>query len=105
MPEFRRGCQIPKLFSKHMKLEEHTQLLSTSQVCIGIGTPARLDKLLAVDALHMDRVSLILVDCGRDIKQRAMLDIPETRRDFWQLWRTHLAQRVSGGAARVALID
>jgi len=88
-----------------MKLEEHVQLLSNARIAFGVGTPARLDKLLAIDALHLDRVSLILIDCSRDVKLRSMLDIPETRKDFWQLWRTHLAKRVTDGLAKVALID
>jgi protein CMS1 len=105
LPEFRRECSIPKLFSKHIKLEEQTEVLSAEQVCIAVGTPARLEKLVSVDALHLERVTLLLIDCQRDIKQRCMLDIPETRRDFWALWRTHLATRVAQGRIKVGLFE
>jgi hypothetical protein len=38
------------------------------------------------------------------VKQRCLLDIPETKRDTWALWRAHLAARVAAGDTRVALI-
>ena len=80
-------------------------MLGAEQVCIAVGTPARLEKLVSVDALHLDRVTLLLIDCQRDIKQRSMLDIPETRRDFWTLWRTHLGNRVAEGRVKVGLFE
>ena len=80
-------------------------MLGAEQVCIAVGTPSRLEKLVSVDALHLDRVTLLLIDCQRDIKQRSLLDIPEVRRDFWQLWRTHLATRVAAGRIKVGLFD
>ncbi len=103
LPEFHRGCPVAKLFSKHIKVEEQAATLGTSQVCIGVGTPARLDKLFSMGALSASRLSLVVVDCFRDLKNRTLLDIPETRRDMWLLWRTHLAQRIADGHTRVAL--
>jgi protein CMS1 len=104
MPEFNRGCRIAKLFSKHIKPEEQAELLAAGPVCIGVGTPARLDKLVAMGALSLSRLRLVVLDCSRDAKLRSLLDIPETRRDTWQLWRTHLAPRVTAGHTRIALV-
>ncbi len=104
LPEFNRGCRVAKLFSRHIKLEEQAEALAAGPVCIAVGTPARIDKLVAMGALSLARCSLLVLDCARDAKQRSLLDIPETRRDTWQLWRTHLAARVASGDTRVALV-
>ncbi len=104
LPDFNRGCRVAKLFSRHIKPEEQAELLAAGPVCIAVGTPARVDKLLAMGALSLARLSLLVLDCGRDVKQRCLLDIPETKRDTWALWRAHLAARVAAGDTRVALI-
>ena len=104
LPDFNRGCRVAKLFSRHIKPEEQAASLAAGPVCVAVGTPARIDKLLSMSALSLSRLRLLVLDCGRDVKQRSMLDIPETRRDTWQLWRTHLAARIASGDTRVALV-
>lgn len=106
MPEFNSGCRIAKLFSKHIKPEEQAAQLSAGPVCVAVGTPARVDKLAAMSgALSLSRCRLLVLDVSRDVKQRCLLDLPETRRDLWALWRTHLAERVAAGHMRVALLS
>jgi protein CMS1 len=104
LPEFNRGCRVAKLFSRHIKPEEQAELLAAAPVCIAVGTPARIDKLVAMGALSLGRCSLLVLDCQRDVKQRSLLDIAETKRDTWQLWRAHLATRIAAGDTRVALV-
>ena len=104
LPEFNKGCRVAKLFSRHIKPEEQAELLAAGPVCIAVGTPARIDKLLAMGALSLQRLRLLVLDVSRDAKLRCILDIPETRRDTWQLWRTHLAQRITKGDTRVTLL-
>ena len=104
LPDFNRGVRVAKLFSRHIKAEEQAAALAAAPVCVAVGTPARLAKLAAMGALSTARLQLLVLDCDRDAKQRCLLDIPETRRDTWALWREHLAARVAGGTARVALL-
>lgn len=74
-------------------------------MCVGVGTPARLDKLVALGALSLARLQLLVIDCSRDLKKRSLLDIPETRRDLWALWRSHLAEKVTTSQLRVLCIE
>ena len=104
LPEFSKGCRVAKLFSRHIKPEEQAESLAEGPVCIAVGTPARIDKLLAMGALSLSRLRLLVLDVSRDAKLRCLLDIPETRRDTWQLWRGHLAARVTAGDTRVTLL-
>ena len=104
LPEFSKGCRVAKLFSRHIKPEEQAESLAEGPVCIAVGTPARIDKLLAMGALSLACLRLLVLDMSRDAKLRCILDIPETRRDTWQLWRGHLAARVAAGDTRVTLL-
>lgn len=104
LPDFNAKCRVAKLFSKHIKVEEQAEQLGKGPVCIALGTPARLDRLLALGALDASHLQLVVLDCARDVKQRALLDIPETRGDWWALWHGHLAARVASGATKLALL-
>jgi len=103
-------------------LRSQAELLGGAAVCVGVGTPARLDKLVALGALSLARLQLLVIDCSRDLKKRSLLDIPETRRDLWcalrsarspaltrplrrALWRTHLAEKMTSGKLRVLCIE
>jgi hypothetical protein len=96
---------VAKLFSRHMKVEEQAAALAAGPVNLAIGTPARIAKLFSLGSLSVDRLSLVVFDCERDVKGRSLLTIPETRKDTWVLWRQTLEARVSSGGARVAIID
>jgi len=104
LPDFHRAVPVAKLFSKHIKVKEQADALASAQVCVAVGTPARLDKLCALGALSLSRLTLLVIDCSRDVKQRSLLDIPETRRDLWALWRAHLGAVVAR-QCRVALVE
>jgi hypothetical protein len=101
LPDLHRAVPIAKLFSKHIKPAEQAAALAAGPLCVGVGTPARLDKLLALGALSLSRLKLLVIDCSRDMKKRTLLDIPETRRDLWALWRLHLAPKIAAGELRV----
>ena len=50
-----------------------------------VGTPHRLGQLVESGALKVGRLTHVLLDCNRDVKQRCLLDMPEIARDFWKL--------------------
>ena len=105
LPDLHRACPVAKLFGKHLKPAEQAEALASAQLCLGAGTPARVDKLVGMGALSLSRLQLLVLDTSRDVKKRNLLDIPETRRDFWTLWRHHLSAPISAGTLRVLLID
>jgi len=104
LPDWNAQGRVAKLFSRHLKVEEQVAALGRGPVCLAAGTPARLAKLLALGALDASCLQLVVLDCARDVKQRGLLDIPETRADWWALWHHHLAGRVASGATRLALL-
>ncbi len=100
-----KGGDVAKLFAKHFKLEEHAEYLRRTLVSAGVGTPGRLGRLLSetgmsfhafpfhfvLTRLPPDSVSLkalthIILDVTfRDVKNRSLLDIPETRDPLFKL--------------------
>lgn len=51
----------------------------------------------------LDRLELVVLDLHKDVKKRSILDIPETRADWWELFKGHLSERVASGKTRLCL--
>lgn len=65
-----QSCRVAKLFAKHFKVEEQQQVLAGQHVNIATGTPNRLCKLVDLGSLKLNRVQLVILDAGKDAKQR-----------------------------------
>lgn len=65
-----QACRVAKLFAKHLKVPEQARHLESHVTGVGCGTPNRLLKLADSDALHLDRLRLLVVDVQLDAKQR-----------------------------------
>lgn len=100
-----QACHIAKLFAKHIKVPEQVELLRTQVVCIGAGTPNRLCKLADDGALQLDRLRHVVLDVQLDAKQRDVLAIPETCRDWWEFYDRHLKQRVDSKQVQLSLVN
>ncbi|KAF9036739.1 U3-containing 90S pre-ribosomal complex subunit-domain containing protein [Panaeolus papilionaceus] len=81
-----KGADVAKLFAKHFKLSEHVTYLRRTKIGSAVGTPGRLGKLLCeADALNTSALSHIILDVTfKDVKERSLLDIPETRNEVFQ---------------------
>lgn len=99
------GCKIAKLFAKHFKLAEQAKFLKKTVVHIAVGTPKRLTQLLDSGCLHLDAVKHVVIDWShRDVKQRRIIDMRETRTDLMDLLCRHVIPHVkSVNSARLAL--
>lgn len=86
-----------KLFAKHFKQQEQEAWLRANTVSVASGTPHRLAALVQAGALSTGRLQWVVVDVGLDVKQRTLLDQPETARDFWRLYDEVLRGRMEGG--------
>eukprot|EP01083_Nonionella_stella_P082714 228365_1 len=93
---------VCKLFSKHMKVEEQVKALE-SQISSGVGTPNRLLKLASQGALSCESLELLIVDLGRDAKQRHMFDMKEIRRDFFEFFQKFVETQVRDSNAKICL--
>ncbi|KAJ1982207.1 cms1 ribosomal small subunit [Dimargaris xerosporica] len=92
-----------KLFARHIKIGEQQYLLKKFQKDIGVGTPNRILALLQANSLNLDRLDLVVIDCFRDLKDRMLVDMPETCQDFFNLYREFLHARLKDGSTRVAM--
>jgi protein CMS1 len=89
------GCKIAKLFAKHFKLQDQVKFLSKTVVHMAVGTPNRITQLLQSGGLHLDHVKYIVLDWShRDLKQRRLTDMRETRTDLMELLRRHIIPHV-----------
>ncbi|KAL0020487.1 hypothetical protein WJX77_009650 [Trebouxia sp. C0004] len=104
-PAFNKTCRIAKLFAKHIKVAEQQQYLQQHPLCVAAGTPNRLCKLADTEALQLSQLQLIVLDVQQDAKQRTILDMPETKRDFWAFFSRHVQQRLQTGLTKICLVN
>ncbi|PRW59924.1 DEAD-box helicase family [Chlorella sorokiniana] len=104
-PQFNKACKVGKLFAKHFKVAEQEEMLRTQVMCLAAGTPNRLCKLADGGALKLDRLKHVVLDVNLDAKQRDILAIPETRADWWQLFKQHLAAPLEAGTIKLSIIN
>ncbi|XP_008776739.2 protein CMSS1 [Phoenix dactylifera] len=97
-----RECRPAKLFAKHLKVEEQVGLLK-SRVNFASGTPSRIKKLIDMDALSLSRLAVVVLDMHRDVKGYSLLTLPQVSAEFWDLYRSHLLQRLLQGDTRICL--
>ncbi|KZT28564.1 hypothetical protein NEOLEDRAFT_1228379 [Neolentinus lepideus HHB14362 ss-1] len=101
-----KGADIAKLFSKHIKLEEHVKYLKRTKIGAAAGTPGRLGKLLETDALSVASLTHIILDVSYlDAKKRSLLDIPETRDEVFRLFlgSPKVLQAMKAGKVKLVL--
>lgn len=101
--EFNALSKIAKLFAKHLKVEEQVAYLESTVVRLAVGTPNRIAKLVEVGALKLDDLTLVLVDCSKDVKQRSIFDVPEVRADLFHLVEDHCWVPLRTNQLRIAL--
>ncbi|CAN0858106.1 Uncharacterized protein C3orf26 homolog [Linum grandiflorum] len=97
-----KECHAAKLFSKHMKVEEQVTFLK-NRVNIASGTPSRLKKLIDIKAMGLSRLKVIVLDIHHDVKGYSLLTLPQVRDEFWDLYMTHIHQRLLQSETRLCL--
>ncbi|KAF8478975.1 U3-containing 90S pre-ribosomal complex subunit-domain containing protein [Russula ochroleuca] len=104
-----KGAGVAKLFAKHVKLEEHVELLKKTKIGTAVGTPGRVGKLLCDTgkyALSVSALTHVMVDVSfHDAKNRCLLDIPETRDDIFKtvLGAPLVLERLKAGKLHIVL--
>lgn len=66
---------------------------------------SEVPSLRLLQALKLNRLKYVVVDTSLDAKQRTILDIPETRADWWGLFSRHLRPLLAAGQAKLALVN
>ena len=103
LPAFNTRQRCGKLYAKHFKQAEQDAWLRAHAVSVASGTPHRLAALAEAGALSTDRLQWVVVDVGLDVKQRTLLDQPETARDFWALYDSVLQRLMEAGQVKLVL--
>lgn len=86
MTAFRGESKVIKLFAKHIKVQEQVKLLEKRVVHLGVGTPGRIKELIKQGGLNLNPLKFLVFDWNwRDQKMRRMMDIPEIRKEFFEL--------------------
>ena len=76
---------VAKLFARHFKIDEQKTFLQSHICPLAVGTPQRLQDLLA-NGLDLQKLRCIIVDATwTDQKQRTMLDTIETRQALFSM--------------------
>ncbi|XP_032346078.1 protein CMSS1 isoform X11 [Camelus ferus] len=86
MTAFRGDSKVMKLFAKHIKVQEQVKLLEKRVVHLGVGTPGRIKELIKQGGLNLNPLKFLVFDWNwRDQKLRRMMDIPEIRKEVFEL--------------------
>ncbi|XP_071506863.1 protein CMSS1-like [Diadema antillarum] len=102
---FRGKCVTAKLFAKHIKIAEQEKFLASHRVQFAVGTPHRVSCLLESGAVTLDDTKYVILDWNwRDAKLRRFVDIPELKRDLFELLRKHLIPAASRGKVKFGLL-
>ncbi|KAK9858025.1 hypothetical protein WJX84_000888 [Apatococcus fuscideae] len=105
LPNINKACKVSKLYAKHFKIEQQRAAMRLQGFFAAVGSPNRLLKLADLGDLHLEQLKMLMIDVQLDAKQRTILDIPETRTDFWKFYDAHCKPHVSSGTCMLALID
>ncbi|XP_046553973.1 uncharacterized protein C3orf26 homolog isoform X1 [Haliotis rubra] len=100
-----KDCKCAKLFAKHFKLAEQVEFLAKKVCHLGIGTPNRIGALIKSGSLKLDNLRYVIVDWNwRDIKFKRITDIPEVKKDFLELCKTHLIPHIRDSSCKIGIL-
>lgn len=105
LADFHRACRIAKLFSKHFKVQEQLDYLSSHAVCVGIGTPARLSKLVDCGALDTAKLQYLILDLTLDAKKKTLVDIKETSDELWFFLTKYCQSKVKEKNLKIVIVS
>ncbi|KAM5275221.1 protein CMSS1 isoform 4-T4 [Hipposideros larvatus] len=86
MTAFKGDSKVMKLFAKHIKVQEQVKLLEKRAVHLAVGTPGRIKELVKQGGLDLNPLKFLVFDWNwRDQKLKRMMDIPEIRKEVFEL--------------------
>lgn len=105
------GIYIPKLFGKHIKIEDQKKALS-KVTPVAIGVPNRVLRLVEEGILDLSNVSLVVIDMKeymigmimnyRNEKTMNVMSLKETRDAMVKLYMNYLHNAVIHNTAKVS---
>eukprot|EP01087_Luapelamoeba_hula_P011368 TRINITY_DN3080_c0_g1_i1.p1 TRINITY_DN3080_c0_g1~~TRINITY_DN3080_c0_g1_i1.p1 ORF type:complete len:305 (+),score=53.38 TRINITY_DN3080_c0_g1_i1:139-1053(+) len=101
LSEFNKRVKIGKLFAKHIKVQEQVTFLKENVTRLCVGTPHRMAQLCELEALSLGECEYVVLDLGRNVKRQHLLDMQDTKADFFKLFFTHVFPQVMRGTTKV----
>nr|XP_020013183.1 protein CMSS1 [Castor canadensis] len=104
MTAFKGDSKVMKLFAKHIKVQEQVKLLEKHVVYLGVGTPGRIKELIKQGGLNLNPLKFLVFDWNwRDQKLRRMMDIPEIRKELFELLEMGVLSLCKSGSLKLGL--
>ncbi|XP_046514560.1 protein CMSS1 isoform X1 [Equus quagga] len=104
MTAFRGDSKVMKLFAKHIKVQEQVKMLEKRVVHLGVGTPGRIKELIKQGGLNLNPLKFLVFDWNwRDQKLRRMMDIPEIRKEVFELVEMGVLSLCKSGSLKLGL--
>jgi hypothetical protein len=95
---------IARLYSKFKKPPEQQKFLKDNAVDIAVGTPNRVEKLADLeDGLNLSRCKYLIIDMFATVKSFTILDMKETKVDFFNMYNKHFHKLVKSGQTKIIL--
>jgi hypothetical protein len=96
--------QVAKLFAKHMDASEQSDLLAAQAWHAGVGTPARIGRLVDDGALSMGKLQLVVLDAHPNPKGYDILSLRETQQEVADFLAHQVLPMAAAGTAKIAFV-
>ena len=96
-------CKVLKLFARHLKVEDQTELLAKQFHPLAIGTPGRVKKLLEINALSLAHTTHLVIDMHRDSKNMTVLELKDTVKEVIDIVQFYALPRLNNGTLKLVL--
>lgn len=97
-------CRVAKLFAKHMKVDEQAKQLAGVYLPIAVGTPARVKKLLEMNALSLKHTTHVVFDMEKDKKQLTVLELKDTAKEMMDLLQFYFIPQLNKEDSNLKLV-
>jgi protein CMS1 len=99
-----KKIQIAKLFAKHIKTQDQISTLKKGKHHAAVATPARLAALLDQLPNLEENIKYMIIDTHRDVKERSIFDIPETRKPLLDLIFKRMGTHIRSGKIKLVFL-
>jgi len=95
--------RIGQFFAKHKTVEDQIKLLQTSHFHVVVGTPNRLQTLVEKGHLLLEDVQHVVLEMSQDVKALTLLDLNDTKLDFFRFYLKYLHQPAKQNKLKLVL--
>uniref|UniRef100_A0A6B2LG49 Helicase ATP-binding domain-containing protein n=1 Tax=Arcella intermedia TaxID=1963864 RepID=A0A6B2LG49_9EUKA len=98
-----KSVRIAEVFAKHKDIEEHVKMLESFPFHVVVGTPHRIKSLVERGCLKLTALQFIVVDMAKNVKNFTVLDLPDTKIEFFRFYVKYLHQIIKQNQTKLVL--